>query len=57
MKNIIVSLICLASAAQAYADATNQLADEKTRSSYAIGMSIGMSMKANSIDLDDAMFC
>ena len=56
MKKIIVSLICLASAAQAYADATNQLADEKTRSSYAIGMSIGMSMKANSIDLDDAMF-
>ncbi len=56
MNKAILSLITLTIAAPVFADGTNQLADEKSRASYAIGMSIGSSMKANSIDIDDAMF-
>ena len=56
MNKAILSLITLTIAAPVFADGTNQLADEKSRSSYAIGMSIGTSMKANSIDIDDALF-
>ena len=56
MKKIILSLICIASVAPVFADGTNQLSDEKSRVSYAIGVSVGMNFKHNSIDVDDAMF-
>jgi len=56
MKNIILSLIGIASVAPVFADGTNQLSDEKSRVSYAIGVSVGMNFKHNSIDVDDALF-
>ena len=56
MKKIILSLICIGTAATVFADGTNQLADEKSRTSYAIGMNMGLGIKQNSIELDDALF-
>jgi FKBP-type peptidyl-prolyl cis-trans isomerase len=41
MKKIILSLICLATAAPLFADGTNSLPDEKSRVSYSIGMMLG----------------
>jgi FKBP-type peptidyl-prolyl cis-trans isomerase FklB len=60
MKKIILSLICLATAAPLFADGTNQLTDEKSRESYAIGMVIGQNffkrngLDTNTVDLDIA---
>ena len=56
MKKTILSLICIASVAPVFADGTNQLSDEKSRVSYAIGVSVATNFKRNSIDVDDAMF-
>ncbi len=56
MKKIILSVICVAGAARVFADGTNQLADEKARTSYAIGMNMGTSLKQNLIDIDDTVF-
>jgi len=56
MKRIVLSILCLTPVSLALADGTNQLADEKSRVSYALGMNIGMGIKQNSIDVDDAMF-
>jgi FKBP-type peptidyl-prolyl cis-trans isomerase FklB len=56
MKKIILSLICIGTAATVFAEATNQLADEKSRTSYAIGMNMGLGIKQNAIELDDALF-
>jgi FKBP-type peptidyl-prolyl cis-trans isomerase len=56
MKTIILSVICLASATPVLADGTNALATEKDRTSYAIGMNMGASLKQNFIDVDDALF-
>jgi len=51
MKKIILCLICLATAAPLFADGTNQLMDEKSRVSYAIGMMLGQNfLKRNSLD-------
>jgi FKBP-type peptidyl-prolyl cis-trans isomerase FklB len=50
MKKIILSLICLATVTPLFADGTNQLADEKSRVSYAIGMMIGNNFKRQSLD-------
>jgi FKBP-type peptidyl-prolyl cis-trans isomerase len=52
MKKIFVSMICLGLAAPLFADGTNQLADEKSRVSYAIGLSIGHNFKQQSLDVD-----
>ncbi len=58
MKKIILSLICLATAAPLFADGTNQLTDEKSRVSYAIGSYLGQSffkrngLDTNSVDID-----
>ena len=60
MKKIILSLICLATAAPLFADGTNQFADEKSRVSYAIGMMLGQnffkrnSLDTNAVDIDIA---
>jgi FKBP-type peptidyl-prolyl cis-trans isomerase FklB len=60
MKKIILSLICLATAAPLFADGTNQLTDEKSRVSYAIGMMIGNNffkrnnLDTNAVDIDIA---
>jgi len=45
-------MCCLGVAAPLFADGTNQLADEKSRVSYAIGMMTGHQWKAQDIDFD-----
>ena len=52
MKKLFVSMICLGLAAPLFADGTNQLADEKSRVSYAIGLSIGHNFKQQGLDVD-----
>jgi FKBP-type peptidyl-prolyl cis-trans isomerase len=52
MKKLFVSMICLGLAAPLFADGTNQLADEKSRVSYAIGLSIGHNFKQQGLDID-----
>jgi FKBP-type peptidyl-prolyl cis-trans isomerase FklB len=60
MKKIIISLICLSTAVPLFADGTNQLADEKSRVSYAIGMMLGQNffkrnnLDTNAVDIDIA---
>jgi FKBP-type peptidyl-prolyl cis-trans isomerase FklB len=60
MKKIVLSLICLATAAPLFADGTNQLVDQKSRVSYAIGMMLGQNffkrnnLDANAVDIDIA---
>lgn len=61
MKKIILSLICLSTAAPLFADGTNQFADEKSRVSYAIGMMLGQNffkrngLDTNAVDIDIAV--
>ena len=52
MKKIILSLVCLGSATAVFADGTNQLADEKSRVSYAIGMMTGHNWQQQGLELD-----
>ena len=52
MKQIIFSLLCISAVLPVFADGTNQLTDEKSRVSYAIGMNMGLGLKQNSIDVD-----
>ena len=60
MKKIILTLICIATAAPLWADGTLQLADEKSRVSYAIGMMLGQNffkrngLDTNAVDVDIA---
>src|ERR1039458_4337995 len=52
MKKLFVTMFCLGLAAPLFADGTNQLADEKSRVSYAIGMMTGHQWKQQDIDFD-----
>src|ERR1035438_6811480 len=52
MKKLFVTMCYLGMAAPLFADGTNQLADEKSRVSYAIGMMTGHQWKAQDIDFD-----
>ena len=52
MKKIILSLVCLGAATAVFADGTNQLADEKSRVSYAIGMMNGHNWQQQGLELD-----
>ncbi len=52
MKKILFTMFCLGVAAPLFADGTNQLADEKSRVSYAIGENIGHGFKRQGLDLD-----
>jgi FKBP-type peptidyl-prolyl cis-trans isomerase len=52
MKKIILALVCLSSATAVFADGTNQLADEKSRVSYAIGMMTGRNWQQQGLELD-----
>ena len=60
MKKIILTLICLATAAPLWADGTLQLSDEKSKVSYAIGMMLGQNffkrnnLDTNAVDIDIA---
>ncbi len=53
MKNTICTvIICLGAAAPLYADGTNVLTDDKSRLSYAIGMSMGHNLQSQGIEVD-----
>jgi FKBP-type peptidyl-prolyl cis-trans isomerase FklB len=52
MKKLFVTMFCLALAAPLLADGTNQLATEKARVSYAIGMMTGHQWKQQDLDFD-----
>ena len=52
MKKILITTFCLGIAAPLFADGTNQLADEKARVSYAIGMMTGRQWKQQDIDFN-----
>jgi len=58
MKKIILTLICVSTAAPLWADGTLQLSDDKSKVSYAIGMAYGqnlfkrMGLGTNDIDID-----
>ena len=53
MKNTICTvIICLGAAAPLFADGTNVLTDEKSRLSYAIGMSMGHNLQSQGIEVD-----
>ena len=56
MKKLLVTAFCLGLAAPLFADGTNQLADEKSRVSYAIGMMTGHQWKQQDIDFDPAIY-
>ena len=48
--------MCAGVAAPLFADSTNVLSDEKSKVSYAIGLSIGTSWKAHGVEVDDTLF-
>src|ERR1700733_8787235 len=52
MKKLFVTMFCLGVAAPLLADGTNQLATEKSRVSYAIGMMTGHQWKQQDLDFD-----
>ncbi len=52
MKKLVLSLLCLGSATAVFADATNPLADENARVSYAIGMLTGHQWQQQGIEFD-----
>ena len=52
MKKLFVTLFCLGMAAPLFADGTNQLANENSRVSYAIGMMTGQQWKQQNLDFD-----
>ena len=57
MKNTALILaFCLSAAAPLLADGTNQLADEKSRVSYAIGMGVGYQWKQQDLDFDPDIY-
>lgn len=52
MRKLVTTLFCVAFATPLFADGTNQLADAKSRTSYAVGMSLGHNWKAQELDFD-----
>ncbi len=56
MKKIIVTMFCLGMTAPLFADGTNQLADENSRVSYAIGMMTGHQWKQQDLNFDPDIY-
>jgi FKBP-type peptidyl-prolyl cis-trans isomerase FklB len=57
MKRTILAVVVFAGlATPLFADDTNVLADEKSKVSYAIGMTIGQNFQRQGIDVDTALF-
>jgi len=56
MKKLLITVFCLGFAAPLFADGTNQLSDEKSRVSYAIGMISGRQWKAQDLDFDPDVY-
>jgi FKBP-type peptidyl-prolyl cis-trans isomerase len=52
MKKTLTVIFCLSAAVPLFADGTNVLGDEKSRVSYAIGMTIGHNWQQQGIDVD-----
>lgn len=52
MKKLFTVIFCVGLAAPLFADGTNQLADDKSRVSYALGMLNGHAWKAQDIDFN-----
>jgi FKBP-type peptidyl-prolyl cis-trans isomerase FklB len=56
MKKLIITAFCLSLAAPLFADGTNQLADENSRVSYAIGMMTGHQWKSQDLDFNPDLY-
>jgi FKBP-type peptidyl-prolyl cis-trans isomerase len=56
MKKLFVTTFCLSLAAPLFADGTNQLADENSRVSYAIGMMTGHQWKTQELNFDPDLY-
>jgi FKBP-type peptidyl-prolyl cis-trans isomerase FklB len=56
MKKLFVTMFCLGVAAPLFADGTNQLADENSRVSYAIGMMTGHQWKQQEIEFNPDIY-
>jgi FKBP-type peptidyl-prolyl cis-trans isomerase FklB len=56
MKKLFITMFCLGLAAPLFADGTNQLTDEKSRVSYALGMLTGKQWKAQDLDFDPDVY-
>jgi FKBP-type peptidyl-prolyl cis-trans isomerase FklB len=56
MKKLIITMFCLGMAAPLFADGTNQLADEKSRVSYALGMLTGHQWKGQDLDFNPDIY-
>ena len=55
-RTALILAVCLGAAAPLLADGTNQLADEKSRVSYAIGMMTGRQWKQQELDFDTDIY-
>ncbi len=56
-KTILTAIVCMSMAAPLLADGTNNiLTDEKSKVSYAIGLSYGSSLKMHGVEVDDSLF-
>jgi FKBP-type peptidyl-prolyl cis-trans isomerase FklB len=53
MKKLFITLFCVGMAAPLFAEGTNQLADENSRVSYAIGLNIGHNFKRGGLDAEN----
>lgn len=56
MKKALFTLLCLATVAPVFADGTNPLPDEKSRTSYALGLNLGTTLKQNDVDVNNDLF-
>jgi FKBP-type peptidyl-prolyl cis-trans isomerase FklB len=51
-ETALILAFCLTAAAPVFADGTNVLADEKSRESYALGMSLGRNLQQQGVEVD-----
>lgn len=56
MKKLFITMFCLGLATPLLADGTNQLSDENSRVSYAIGMMTGHQWKAQDLDFNPDLY-
>jgi FKBP-type peptidyl-prolyl cis-trans isomerase FklB len=56
MKKLFITMFCLGTVAPLFADGTNQLADEKSRVSYALGMLTGHQWKGQDLDFNPDVY-
>ena len=56
MKKALFSLLCLTTVAPVFADGTTALPDDKSRTSYALGLNLGTTLKQNDVAIDNDLF-